>query len=60
MFGNINHVKKIKIDIHKINDIVNQTKIVIQSTMYEKMYKYWFKLNRLIKVNVKKVGIPIF
>lgn len=40
MFGNINHVKKIQIDIHKINDIVNQTKIVIQSTMYEKMYKY--------------------
>lgn len=40
MFGNINHVKKIKIDIHKVNDIVNQTKIVIQSTMYEKMYKY--------------------
>lgn len=40
MFGNINNVKKIKIDIHKINDIVNQTKIVIQSTMYEKMYKY--------------------
>lgn len=45
---------KFKIDIHKIYDIVNQTKIVIQSTMHENMYKYWFELNRLIKVNVKR------